>query len=536
MRGERRKEKACFWGHRRGEETDPAEGLVINFHYRCGVFCVKMEDGPRKKRISGALLGRTIKGGAFMKHNTKLRWAGFFLTLVLILSAVAVPAAALTPAYPITGAYRSSTYHQNLLSLPRTGDKGFDTVAVAMTQVGYHEGNSTADFDGENAGGYKNYTEYNRAFGTVDGTYGYAWCAAFVSWCLTEANAADAAGGLFVSCSLWIERLRSTGQYSTRASGYQPRAGDLIFFRSSGAGRASDHVGIVRYISGGRVYTVEGNSSDKVSLNSYALTSTYIVGYGKPQYGAKLIPSAAFSYEDRIAGWYVVTGDFVNVRAAASTASAKSGKLDHGDMICVSEVKNGWGTFTQNGKTRYVSLDYLDLVSPITYRIKYDAVGGENGPAADTYYSFETRAVSAVEPIREGYTFEGWEGADGTLYGAGDTLPVASLTLTAVWREIPPPPAPEPPAKEPTTPEQPDETPPESVLPPASEEPPVYDEGYLLPPSADGTIGTLPEENGTGAVTQARGLNPPDVATAIFFVTAAIGVGGWYIWRKKRRT
>ena len=88
-----------------------------------------------------------------MKSKKLLRWMGLILSLSFLLSLAALPASALTPAYPITGTYRSSTYYENLLNLPRTGDKAFDTLAIALSQVGYHEGNSSADFDGENAGG-----------------------------------------------------------------------------------------------------------------------------------------------------------------------------------------------------------------------------------------------------------------------------------------------------------------------------------------------------------------------------------------------
>ena len=163
-----------------------------------------------------------------MKHKFTLRCIVF----LILCSLTALPAAAMTPTYSITGTYLSSTYHENLLSLPRTGDRAFDTVAVALSQIGYHEGNSTADLAGKNQSGSRNFTEYNRALGKVGGSYGYAWCAAFVSWCLEAANAADSAGGLFASCTRWVERLQSLGLYATRASGYVPVQGDRIFFRN----------------------------------------------------------------------------------------------------------------------------------------------------------------------------------------------------------------------------------------------------------------------------------------------------------------
>lgn len=42
----------------------------------------------------------------------------------------------------------------------------------------------------------------------------------------------------------------------------------------------SDHVGIVEKCEGGRVYTIEGNSSDQVRQRNYAVDYSSIMGYG----------------------------------------------------------------------------------------------------------------------------------------------------------------------------------------------------------------------------------------------------------------
>jgi hypothetical protein len=384
-----------------------------------------------------------------MKHTKHSRWIAFTIALLFLFTA-ALPAAALTPAYPITGPYLSSTYYDNLRNLPRTGDKAFDAVAVALSQLDYHEGNSASDFDGENEGGTRNYTEYNHAFGQIGGTYGYAWCAAFVSWCLEEADAADSAGGLFASCTLWVERLRELGRYSTRASGYTPGEGDLIFFKSAGVSRASDHVGLVRYVKGGRVYTVEGNSSDQVSLRDYKLSDTYIVGYGRPQYrSAYQLPHTALECEDAVTGWYTVTNNFLNVRSGTSASAAKLGSLSKGDMVRIVGLHDGWGSFYYKNKLAYISLDYADFTAPLTYRVTYDAAGGTGAPAAHSYFSMEESFAGMSEPAREGYLFLGWQSGE-KLYAAGDRLPWGDVALTARWEAIPieEPPTAEPPTEE----------------------------------------------------------------------------------------
>lgn len=447
-----------------------------------------------------------------MKRTGLIRWIGFLLSLTLF-SLAALPAAAMTSAYPITGSYLSSTYHDNLTRLPRTGDRAFDTVAVALSQLDYHEGNSTADFDGENAKGSRNYTEYNHAFGQIGGTYGYAWCAAFASWCLEQADAASAAGGLFASCTLWVERLQSLGQYSTRSSGYAPKTGDLIFFRSAGAARASDHVGLVRYVKGGRVYTVEGNSSDRVSLRDYALKDSYIVGYGKPQYRSSyLLPKTALSCEDTVIGFYTVTNDFLNVRASASSSAAKRGTLDKGDMVCIVSIKNGWGAFYYKDKLAYISLDYADFTSPSSFRVSYDAAGGKSAPAAVSYFSMERASVSDGAPVREGFVFLGWQDDAGKRYAAGDALPIGDITLIAVWEPIPV-------VQEPTAPEAPSEDADEG----AEDEFLAPVPGDIVPPTLDPVA---PKETNTAAI--AAGVT-------VGLLTASLG-GWWlYVWQKRRR-
>lgn len=399
------------------------------------------------------------------------------LSVMLLCWLLALPLAALTPKYTVTGAYKSSTYHKNLERITKTGDKALDTVAAALSQLDYHEGNSSADFNGKNTSGSKNYTEYNRYIGTVGGTYSYAWCAAFVSWCLDMAGAVNAAGGTFTSCTLWVERLQALGLYSTRASGYTPKQGDLIFFRSAGVSRASDHIGIVRYVKDGRVYTVEGNSSNKVTLRDYKLSDTYIVGYGKPKYEGDSLDKTALALEDKAAGLYTVTYDFVNLRADASASSEKLGSLTRGTLIEVLAIKSGFGKIIYNGKTAYISLEYADFVTPVFYTVTYTAEDGESLPAKSSYLSFTTQTVSEITPIRAGYEFSHWQSAEGKAYKAGDKLPAGNQTLTAVFTLTPLP------EVSPDSNTGTGEVPPQNAPPTPAPDTPVT-EGDTMPPLA----------------------------------------------------
>ncbi len=447
-----------------------------------------------------------------MRRNKRWRVVAGIVCFVLAASITAMPAAALTPSYTPSAAYRSSTYYENLKALPVTGDAAFDAVAIAMTQIAYHEGNSTAQFGGGGTGS-GNFTEYNYAYGKVGGSYGYAWCAAFVSWCLTEAGARESAGGLFASCTLWVEKLQSLGQYRTRASGYTPKAGDLIFFRSAGVSRASDHVGLVRYVKGGRVYTVEGNASNQVSLRDYALKDTYIVGYGLPAYTGHTVRVDRLTAEDRATGYYAVSYTFVNVRADRSASATKRGTLQKGALVKVTEIKNGWGRIEYNGKEGYISLEYADFVTPLSYTVRYVSEGKTLHEVK--HYSTATLAVSTLIPEREGHRFLYWTDAQGKVYRAAQALPAGDRVLNAFFEKLPEP--------------EPEAAPPVFAPPDDAGEAGNASTDAVFPPQFDADAGemTVPEPTVTPRLAAARHAG---VVSAIL----ALVLGGmWYGLRRR---
>ena len=112
----------------------------------------------------------------------------------------------------------------------------------------------------------------------------YPWCVVFVSWCGNEA-------GLGTDIIPWMRSsgamqtfYKEQGRYTKYSSSYTPKVGDIIFIDWDGKRGKVDHVGIVISVENGIVTTVEGNYSDKVSCNTYALNSKYIAGYATPDY------------------------------------------------------------------------------------------------------------------------------------------------------------------------------------------------------------------------------------------------------------
>lgn len=140
-----------------------------------------------------------------------------------------------------------------------------DIVAVAQSQIG-------------NVGGQPYWSWYGFS-SRVE------WCATFVSWCANECGYIDA--GIipkFASCeSEGVSWFKACGLWQDR--GYTPKPGDIIFFDwADKHDGIADHVGIVKCVENGRVYTIEGNSGDSCKERDYDLNSNEIRGYGTPMY------------------------------------------------------------------------------------------------------------------------------------------------------------------------------------------------------------------------------------------------------------
>lgn len=112
------------------------------------------------------------------------------------------------------------------------------------------------------------------------------WCALFVSWC-GDQTGLRAAGQIpyfsFVSDGVsfyknkgkWIDGSEVNSSNCDKL--IQP--GMIIFFDWEPDGKPN-HVGIVTKVSGGYIYTVEGNKGDAVAEGSYSANSNKIFGFG----------------------------------------------------------------------------------------------------------------------------------------------------------------------------------------------------------------------------------------------------------------
>ncbi len=368
------------------------------------------------------------------------------ISLALILSFFALPSSAsIKPnyaAYEYGEAYKSSNYYDQLIDAKSklTGDHRYDVILIALSQIGYHEGDSDADMDGWNLGGSENFVEYNRLFCKLEGIWGYAWCAAFVSWCQFQAGIPAEIDCSEISCPRMInEILKPQGLYKTRESGYTPIIGDLIYFKNATSNAVSTHVGLVIGVRDGYVYTVEGNGGERVARHKYAIDDRYIVGYGALKYETKEgTDYSVFSLEEDSAkpGKFVVTADSLNVRVGAGTSFSVLGTLKQGDEVEVQKFNENWGKIDFKGKEGWISASYLRSSDVNVFTIYYKVGEGKMKLTQQRKFPNKEAVITDEVPTLEGNTFLGWATEKGgeIVYSAGASYTAdEDVILYAVW-------------------------------------------------------------------------------------------------------
>lgn len=160
-------------------------------------------------------------------------------------------------------------------------------LAIAAAEIGYKEKETNAQLDDKTANaGDNNWTKYARDLQEAGyyqaGKNGYAWCDMFVDWCFlqlcgnkTKAEDMICQTGLYgAGCEWSAKYYKQQGRFYTS----DPKPGDQIFFNNYA------HTGIVEKVEGGKVYTIEGNTSNQVARRTYNIGSSSIDGYGRPKF------------------------------------------------------------------------------------------------------------------------------------------------------------------------------------------------------------------------------------------------------------
>ena len=128
--------------------------------------------------------------------------------------------------------------------------------------------------------GYREWTGNNDTkYGEWNNCNYEAWCATFVSWVMNNAGVPKSICIRSIAVRIFEGTYRDRDQFKLKGE-YQPQPGDLIIFSSAGAG----HIGIVVSSDETTVYTIEGNTSNRVAQRSYPLDHETITGYAVLNY------------------------------------------------------------------------------------------------------------------------------------------------------------------------------------------------------------------------------------------------------------
>ena len=234
----------------------------------------------------------------------------------------------------------------------------------------------------------------------------------------------------------------------------------ISYYNNGGKGSPKDqtaYVGIEKTLSKTKPtranYTFLGWSTKKDATKaSYSAGAKYLKAYGKNNSNVKLY-----------AVWKVNTYT-VTYNANGGTGAPGVQTVNATNTIKLSTVKPtranytflGWSTnkgataATYQAGGTYKDKKNITLYAvwrTNTYTITYNANGGTNAPAAQNAIAGQTTTLSAVKPVRTGYTFLGWatkQDATSAQYLSGAQYTGSNnVTLFAVWKQNP---APEPPA------------------------------------------------------------------------------------------
>ncbi len=183
-----------------------------------------------------------------------------------------------------TTPYMNSKYYKNLSTVKQTGIPRVDVINIALSQLGYHEGNSTADYAGGNAEGNGNFVEYGRSVGSV----GSDWCSEFAHWCVRMAGISTKVLNVSRSANADSFTKNTTSKYYTwdqtiyGGGSYTPQKGDLLLWAwnhdTHSPDEALSHTSLLDDVEnrgdGTLVFhSIDGNLSGRVKRKDYVMRS-----------------------------------------------------------------------------------------------------------------------------------------------------------------------------------------------------------------------------------------------------------------------
>lgn len=181
--------------------------------------------------------------------------------------------------------------------------------------------------------------------------------------------------------------------------------------------------GIIDSLEGVDIYAVETSQASRAAVNTF-----------KNSYGSDGI---TFAYDD-----WSSPSNYDKAKAYEDAAGLSS---MYSPIIAYVDKDNKLQWVTENEQTGDAILENLKKYCNYPpqqeeiYQITYELDGGKNDSANPTTYTAITEAITLVDPVKEGYIFEGWyKDALFTETGKVTEIPKGStgdITLYAKWKE-----------------------------------------------------------------------------------------------------
>ena len=259
-----------------------------------------------------------------------------------------------------------------------TGDWRMDVLLIAQTQLGNMESDTDFIMDAEGQNGYTLYGEW------VGNAYA-DWCAAFLGWCFEQAE--TGAPARMAAVSEWVEWMKRSNAF--RAVGeYVPEPGDIMFIIPNNETEIG-HIGIVEYVTGDAIGTIEANVGNMVDRRTYELNDVAIGGYGSM---VELMKSVNVEHAEKVVLPYEVadvidftaylnTDKTVNLRNGPSTKTMRKATLSGmGTPVLVTGQVEMEGTLwylvqcedIYGQQTGYMMAKFLDGKAPVAESEAYD--------------------------------------------------------------------------------------------------------------------------------------------------------------------
>ena len=231
-------------------------------------------------------------------------------------------------------------------------------IDYALSQIGIAE-----DPLGSNKQKYGAYLDSTDWYLYKDSTHewrhlvnGYDWCTQFVdaSCCLTfsvekarQMLYRPKYNNMGAVVKYAFNYFKAAGKGFTKEE-YTPKAGDIIYFQNS---KGLSHTGIVVDVTASQVITVEGNSGKNnwyVAKSKYSKTSSYIYGYGCPDFEEtpSKYPTPPFKVE-------ILKSGITGMRAEGWSSSKWLGNIDAG-IYTITDLNNDFGLVKEKNAWIYL--------------------------------------------------------------------------------------------------------------------------------------------------------------------------------------